>query len=295
METLISLVNITRYLSIHSGVLFLQSQTKATFIDNFCVDAQYGAFKVNGNNNVLCKNVLDHFGDGLILIGYGNKAMLNNVTYCRIGISPSADSIMYANYIANNEWTINSRNAIINPYGNLSFLVHNNFVDNRYYQMWTMVMSNITDYLDNGIEGNYWNTYQGEDNNNDGVGDSPFYLDSTHLDRYPLINPVNLSAVEEVIPDWLIMPTIEIINPESVTYSIRNVSVDFVLNKPVSWIGYSLDENNNETISGNLTSLICRLVHIISQSMLLTNMAMRVVQKQSVSQLRKTNPCQTCL
>jgi nitrous oxidase accessory protein NosD len=235
------------------GGSFSAVSDESYFYSNFCVDAQYGAFKVNGNNNVLCKNVLDHFGDGLILIGYGNKAMLNNVTYCRIGISPSADSIMYANYIANNEWTINSRNAIINPYGNLSFLVHNNFVDNRYYQMWTMVMSNITDYLDNGIEGNYWNTYQGEDNNNDGVGDSPFYLDSTHLDRYPLINPVNLSAVEEVIPDWLIMPTIEIINPESVTYSIRNVSVDFVLNKPVSWIGYSLDENNNETISGNLT------------------------------------------
>ncbi len=160
---------------------------------------------------------------------------------------------MYANYIAYNEWTINSRNAIINPYGNLSFLVHNNFVDNRYYQMWTLSMSNVTDYLDNGKEGNYWNTYQGEDNNSDGLGDSPFYLDPTHLDRYPLINPFNLSTVEEVFPDWLIMPTIEIINPESVAYSVRNVSLDFVLNKQVTWIGYSLDGKQNETISGNLT------------------------------------------
>ena len=114
-------------------------------------------------------------------------------------------------------------------------------------------MSNITDYLDNGKEGNYWNTYQGEDNNSDGVGDSPFYLDSTHLDRYPLINPFNLSTVEEVVPDWLIMPIIEIINPESVTYSVRNVSVDFVLNKQVSWIGYSLDGKQNETILSNFT------------------------------------------
>lgn len=223
------------------------------FYSNVCVDAQYGSFKVNGNNNVLCRNVLDHFGYGLILEGSGNRAMLNNVTYCRIGIWPSADSIMYANYIAYNEWTINARNAIINPYGNRSFLFHNNFVDNRYYQMWTMTMPNTTDYLDNGIEGNYWNTYQGEDSNNDGVGDSPFYLDYTHLDRYPLINPVNLSAVEEVIPDWLIMPTIEIIKPESITYSTRNISVDFVLNKRVSWIGYSLDGDQNQTISGNLT------------------------------------------
>ncbi len=212
-----------------------------------------GEFRVNGNNNIICRNVLDHYGSGLVIIGYGNKAMLNNVTYCRIGISPSADSIMYANYIAYNEWTINSRNAIINPNGNLSFLVHNNFVDNRYYQMWTLSMSNVTDYLDNGREGNYWNTYQGEDNNSDGLGDSPFYLDPTHLDRYPLINPFNFSTVEEVFPDWLVRPTIQIFNPESVAYSVRNVSLDFVLNKQVSWIGYSLDGMQNETILGNLT------------------------------------------
>ena len=232
---------------------FSATSDESFFYSNFCVDALYGEFKVSGNNNILCRNILDHFGSGLVLIGSGNKAMLNNITYCRIGISPSADSSMYANYIAYNEWTINSRNAIINPYGNLSFLVHNNFVDNRYYQMWTMSMSNITDYLDNGTEGNYWNTYHGEDNNSDGLGDSPFYLDSTHLDRYPLMNPFNLSNVEEVFPDWLIMPTVNLVSPESVTSSIRNVSVNFIPNKQMSWIGYSLDGLENITISGNLT------------------------------------------
>ena len=221
------------------------------FYKNFFSES--GEFRVNGKNNIICKNVLDHYGSGLVIVGYNNKAMLNTITYCRIGISPSPDSIMYANYIAHNEWTINSRNAIINPYGNLSFLVHNNFVDNRYYQMWTMAMSNITDYLDNGREGNYWDIYHGEDNNSDGLGDSPFYLDSTHLDRYPLMNPFNLSIVEEVFPDWLIMPTINLVSPESVTYSIGNVSLTFLLNKQMTWIGYSLDGMENKTITGNLT------------------------------------------
>jgi hypothetical protein len=179
--------------------------------------------------------------------------MLNNITYCRIAISPSPNSTMYANYIAFNEWTINSRNTIINPYGNLSFLVHNNFVDNRYYQMWTIVMSNITDYLDNGKEGNYWNYYNGNDINDDGIGDSPCYLDPTHLDRYPLMNPFNISTVEEVFPDWLVMPTIKLVSPENVTYFSRNVNMIFLPNKQVSWIGYSLDGKENITISGNLT------------------------------------------
>jgi hypothetical protein len=221
------------------------------FYKNFFSES--GEFRVNGKNNIICKNVLDHYGSGLVIVGYNNKAMLNNITYCRIGISPSPDSIMYSNYIAHNEWTINSRNAIINPYGNLSFLVHNNFVGNRYYQMWTMAMSNITDYLDNGKEGNYWDIYSGEDKNNDSIGDSPFYLDSTHLDRYPLMKPFNLSTVEQVFPDWLIMPTINLVSPVSVTYSIGNVSLNFILNKQMTWIGYSLDGMENKTITGNLT------------------------------------------
>ena len=232
---------------------FITQSDDCFFYNNFFADASYGEFRVHGNNNIICKNVLDHFGSGLTVIGNGNKAMLNNITYCRIAISPSPDSIMYANYIAFNEWTINSHNIIINPYGNLSFLVHNNFVDNRFYQMWTIVMSNITDYLDNGKEGNYWNYYDGSDNNGDGIGDSPFYLDPTHLDRYPLINPFNLSTVEVVFPDWLIIPTINLFSPENTTYLVRNVSVSFTHSKQVSWIGYSLDGKENVTISENLT------------------------------------------
>lgn len=232
---------------------FITQSDNCFFYNNFFADTSYGEFRVNGNNNIICKNILDHYGSGLAIIGNGNKAMLNNITYCRIAISPSPNSTMYANYIAFNEWTINSRNAVINPYGNLSFLVHNNFVDNRYYQMWTIVMSNITDYLDNGKEGNYWNYYSGNDNNGDGIGDSPFYLDPTHLDRYPLINPFNISTVKEVFPDWLVMPTIKLVSPENVTYFSRNVSVIFLPNKQVLWIGYSLDGKENITVSGNLT------------------------------------------
>ena len=180
--------------------------------------------------------------------------MLNNITYCRIGIAPSANSIMYANYIANNEWTINSRNAIINPNGNLNFLTHNNFVNNHYYTVQTLVMPNNTmDYFDNGVVGNYWDIYQGVDNNFDGIGDSPFYLDSNDLDRFPLIAPFDFSTVEEVFPDWLIMPSIDVVSPKSVTYSTANVSVDFVLNKQMSWVGYSLDGIENRTVTGNLT------------------------------------------
>jgi hypothetical protein len=222
------------------------------FYNNNLTDS--GVFTVTGKNNIICKNILDHYGSGLVIIGPDNKAMLNNITYCRIGIAPSPDSTMYANYIAHNEWAINSRNAIINPAGYLNFLTHNNFVDNHYYGVQNLLMPNNTmDYFDNGVVGNYWDIYMGSDSNKDGIGDTPFFLDSNHVDRYPLIEPFNMSTVEEVFPDWLIVPTINVLSPESVTYSNANVSVDFVLNKQVTWMGYSLDGIENKTITGNLT------------------------------------------
>jgi hypothetical protein len=49
------------------------------------------------------------------------------------------------------------------------------------------------------------------------------------------------------------MPTINLVSPESVTYSIGNVSLNFILNKQMTWIGYSLDGMENKTITGNLT------------------------------------------
>jgi hypothetical protein len=208
---------------------------------------------VTGNNNIVCRNSIDHYLRGLILVGYGNKAMLNNITYCKQGISPSPDSVMYANYIAYNENPIYAWDSVLNPNGNRNYLIYNNFVDNLNYSIRTLLARTAIDYFDNGSIGNYWNSYNGSDRDGDGIGDSPFYLDERHLDRHPLINPCNLSAVEELVPDWLIMPTIQPIYPESVSYSVRNVSVDFVLNKPVSWMGYSLDGIDNETIAGNFT------------------------------------------
>jgi hypothetical protein len=144
-------------------------------------------------------------------------------------------------------------NHIINPAGNLSVLVNNNFVNNQIYEVTSLVMPKTTDYFDNGKEGNYWSSYNGTDANGDGVGDTPFYLDSTHLDRYPLMIPFNLSSVTELVPDWLLMPTLYLIDLENILYPIANVTVSFVVNKEMSWLGYSLDGQNNITITGNIT------------------------------------------
>jgi plastocyanin len=48
-------------------------------------------------------------------------------------------------------------------------------------------------------------------------------------------------------------PEIFIISPQNTTYTISSIPLTFTINEPVSWIGYSLDENANVTITANVT------------------------------------------
>jgi hypothetical protein len=54
---------------------------------------------------------------------------------------------------------------------------------------------------DNGVEGNYWINYTGVDANRNGIGDTPYVLDSTDIDNYPLMGmfqSFNTSADQSV-------------------------------------------------------------------------------------------------
>lgn len=48
-------------------------------------------------------------------------------------------------------------------------------------------------------------------------------------------------------------PTISVGSPENKNYTSGNVSLAFTLNKPAAWMGYSLDGQENATITGNTT------------------------------------------
>ena len=63
---------------------------------------------------------------------------------------------------------------------------------------------------------------------------------------------VYLTTNEEyTIPGDYAPPTISILSPENKTYHEKNVPLTFTITETASWIGYSLDEQLNLSISGN--------------------------------------------
>jgi len=97
----------------------------------------------------------------------------------------SANNLFVGNYIQG----AFSHEPILNC-GGVNTFYHNNFV----YVYWNKTVTDDSpNRWDNGSEGNYWNDYQGEDVNGDGVGDTPHFVDDNNKDRYPLMNPLDLS------------------------------------------------------------------------------------------------------
>jgi parallel beta-helix repeat protein len=103
-------------------------------------------------------------------------------------------------------------------------------------------------YWDNGREGNYWSSYNGTDNNQDGIGDTPYIINEKNQDNYPLMNPIDTTP-----PPDTSLPIISVISPENKTYTASDVSLTFTVSESTIWIAYSLDGQANVTITGNTT------------------------------------------
>jgi len=62
-----------------------------------------------------------------------------------------------------------------------------------------------------------------------------------------------VSYLSEYFSVDTVAPSITVISPENTTYTTNSVSLNFTVNEPTSWIGYSLDGQANVTVTGNTT------------------------------------------
>jgi len=121
-------------------------------------------------------------GAGGVLLDYSNNSVIsgNAIVNTMDGLSLlfSHNNTITSNTIKDNE------TGLFIGYSDNNTVYYNNFINNT-EQASTMDSQNV---WDNGVEGNHWSDYKGEDQNGDGIGDTPYVIDKDNQDNYPLVN-----------------------------------------------------------------------------------------------------------
>jgi parallel beta-helix repeat protein len=156
-----------------------------------------------GSNCIVdSNNLISNLARGVDVVGSNNKIISNNI----VGNGNPIENIYICDHFGilltgaiNN--TIHSNNIVecgtsaiaINGASN-NTIYHNNFINNnKDLKDIGGPSASRVNIWDNGYPsgGNYWSKYNGTDSNGDGIGDTPYILDSNNTDIYPLINPFN--------------------------------------------------------------------------------------------------------
>jgi nitrous oxidase accessory protein len=140
----------------------IQNNTVRNFI--------FGDFYKNCSHNIIQDNKISADDEK----GYGSCIIAYNLY----------DNIFIGNYISGNRFGLAFEG---NGAGNTFY--QNTFNDNK-----EQVRINVdavvgTNFWDNDKVGNYWKGYNGTDTNKDGIGDTPYLINSDNIDNYPLMEP----------------------------------------------------------------------------------------------------------
>ncbi|MGD2066974.1 MAG: NosD domain-containing protein, partial [Candidatus Bathyarchaeota archaeon] len=143
----------------------LYTTSQITVYRNTITDSRFGIASDDSTNNTISENTITNSEKGLMILN------VSNIT-------------VYANTVADNEIGFSIYDANDNTF------FHNNMINNT-IQVQT---NNATNTWDNGSEGNYWNDYIGVDADGDGIGDTPYVIDASNQDNYPLMTPYNANT-----------------------------------------------------------------------------------------------------
>jgi parallel beta-helix repeat protein len=147
------------------------------------------------NNTVTSNNISDESGIAISnshsITITNNNASSNSFYGIYLDASQSA-TIAYNTVSSNNFCGIG-----LNSFSPYNIIFHNHFINNIIQANETLIMIN---QWDNGypIGGNYWSDYQGNDSfkgpnqnipGSDGIGDTPYIINSESQDNYPLMEP----------------------------------------------------------------------------------------------------------
>jgi len=187
---------------IYCGILVDHSIGNAIINNNILYNYK-GVSLVDSSNNVVYDNTILSNYDGVYLYYSSNNAISGNMislsNYNGVYLYYSSNNAISGNVILHNHLTgislyyssntVVCDNSVLNNYHGIylafssddNTIYHNNF--NNTYQVWTE-SRNFWNYDD---EGNYWSNYAGQDLNEDGIGDTTYYINAANEDNNPLM------------------------------------------------------------------------------------------------------------
>jgi len=192
------------------------------------------------SNNIIEGCTIQGFDIGIMVLrnARDNKILDCNIINNQAGI----DFRINANDNVVSECNIYSNTKGIYTWqsSNYNLIYKNNFWDND-----RNALDESNNSWDNGEQGNYWDDYEGIDEDNDGIGDTPYSIFGENKDRYPIMTML--------LPDVITLPT----NIKQTT-SMSDSSPSFtwtpsVYSKEIKGYYVKIDENK-ETFIGSKTS-----------------------------------------
>ena len=183
----------------------------------------------DSDNDIVSGNAFFDNYWGLYLGSTKYSSCFNNV-FSSNNESLYLSCYVFCTTIHNNIFT--NSDLAVDVYGGCpsNLFYHNDFISNK-----RNANDDSRNFWDNGSQGNYWSNYMGQDNNSDGIGDTPYLIpDNGNQDNYPLMHPfenyisINISLSNSIVPEM----------------SEFIVTVKSLLNKPVQG---AIVKFNNQT------------------------------------------------
>lgn len=202
--------------------IYLFDSSNNTIYGCIVVGGQVGiALENSWHNNIVCNNVTNTYGEGMILTysswnSVTNNSLSNNkyrgvlaglglenaIAYNTVRDNGIAGIGIYSDGKGTPEHNMVYYNDIINntcgvQLGDTSnnLVYDNNFLNNKLQASVSVSYGSMGsgNVWDNGYPsgGNYWSDYNGTDADHDGIGDTAYILDANNRDNYPLMGMVS--------------------------------------------------------------------------------------------------------